>query len=507
MKRLKGPAPRLLLGGLCLLVGVALLTVSRPPDAWAIGPLGARVFLPMVTTGPGSAPGPSGTLPPGPSATPTLTPPPTATSTSTPTLTRSPTPTSTRVVLGGTSRLGIWTGSGSTTTASTVQNAGGRWTRLPLSWATIEPTLSNPATYNFRSYDGQLATFSAAGVTSIVEIRDSPSWAARTSCGPIDQPGGLTAFGSFVQAAVQHYMQAPYNIHYWELYNEPDGLTVQAAQEYGVNCFGANATTEAGYVSLLQTAYTAIKTTDPSATVVMGGLAYENTSLFNVNFLDQILQFTPSAAAYFDVANVHYFSSQAPNWSNYGSDIVGKVDALRTVMATHGVTKPVAVTELSWTSFPNPTPTDPSFQASQARYIAKVFARGLNLNLYAIIWFSLSDWNGEDYPYGLLDTNGVPKPSYTAFKAAAAEFGQASSVQPLAPSTVGVNGGVEGYRFDVGGTTRWVLWASPDGTSTQIVLPTGWTQVKDAQGNLLLAAGPQVPATYTLTDSPIFVEF
>src|SRR5207249_7265122 len=111
---------------------------------------------------------------------------------------------------------------------------------------------------------------------------------------------------------------------------------------------------------------------------------------------------TPSSASYFDVANLHYFSSQAPTWSTYGTDIAGKVGSLRQVMAHHQVVKPVAVTELSWTSSPIGAS---NLQSQQASYVAKVLSRGLNLDLYAMIWFSLYDYSGADYPYGLLDVN------------------------------------------------------------------------------------------------------
>ena len=43
---------------------------------------------------------------------------------------------------------------------------------------------------------------------------------------------------------------------------------------------------------------------DPNAMVLLGGLAYEDTSLFNVHFLDEILALTPSSASYFDVGTL-----------------------------------------------------------------------------------------------------------------------------------------------------------------------------------------------------------
>src|SRR5438874_12727972 len=64
---------------------------------------------------------------------------------------------------GSARHLGIWVGAGDSTTMVRLQNAGAKWTRVYLSWATIEPALTVPATYNFSSYDSELAAIAAAG--------------------------------------------------------------------------------------------------------------------------------------------------------------------------------------------------------------------------------------------------------------------------------------------------------------------------------------------------------
>ena len=59
----------------------------------------------------------------------------------------------------------------------------------------------------------------------------------------------------------------------------------------------------------------------------------------------------------------------------------------------------------------------------------------------------------------------------------------------------------------VGGQTRWVLWASPDGSQVQISIPAGATQAKDELGAAIPLAGSGLSTTYRLTDSPIYVDF
>jgi len=257
---------------------------------------------------------------------------------------------------------------------------------------------------------------------------------------------------------------------------------------------------------MLQIARSAIKSVDPNARIVLGGLAYErHPPCFNMDFLDEVLK--AGGAAYLDVINVHYFSSQNPTWSSHGWDIAGKVDAIREIMSRNGVNKPVFVTEVSWTSSPADSP---SILEEQARYVPKVLARGLAIDLYAMSWFMLSEWNVAGYPYGLLDKNLRPRPAYQVYQTAAAEFGGAGSVRPLPPSEVGAESGVEGYAFDVQGGERWLLWAEnyaiwPTPSPIQIRLPCRAYEARDKLGQSIPLRRDGTPAELMLDDSPIYV--
>jgi len=406
-------------------------------------------------------------------------------------------PPNTSVALGRSSRLGVWLGDGDSQTVGLLKTTGAKWTRLVVSWSTIEPTYAEPPSYDFGMYDQLFSAIAAAGMQPIVEIRGNPSWAAATSCGPINR---LDRFDAFVRAIVAHYMVPTYNVKHWEFYNEPENTSTTWGSFLG-GCFG---NTPDKYVEMLRVAYNAVKQTDGEAKVVLGGLALgQHTDpnegpIFNTAFLTQTLAL--NGGAYFDIANIHYFSSQNSQWSQYGLDIAGKANAIRQFMANYGVTKPVVATELSWTSTPADSPDTPE---QQARYVPKVLARGLANDLYAMTWFLLSEWNGADYPYGLLDIHEEPRPAYYAFRVAACEFGSARAVRPLSAGEVGVAGGVEGYVFDVSGQERWVLWSSADGTAVPVSLPRGIIRAADKLGRIIpLGNGP---AQITLDGSPIYL--
>jgi len=269
-------------------------------------------------------------------------------------------------------------------------------------------------------------------------------------------------------------------------------------------CFGK---TPDKYVDLLKAAYASVKEVDRDGKVVTGGMALgqyidpKEGPIFNTDFFDQVLAL--GGGDYFDIANIHYFSSQGGAWSSYGRDLIGKVTGVRQIMTRYGVTRPMMVTELGWTSSPKDSPDTPEMQA---RYVPKALARGLAVDLYAMTWFSLKDWEGADYPYGLMDVGGRLRPAYQAFQAAVSEFGDATAIRPLAPGELGVAGGVEGYAFSVGGKERWVIWA--EGTNQiHAMLPAGVFEARDKLGQAVTLPSGSSPKPIALGDSPLYIRF
>ncbi|MDO8671887.1 MAG: hypothetical protein Q7O66_10725 [Dehalococcoidia bacterium] len=411
-----------------------------------------------------------------------------------------PTPLPPPPTSGDRTRLAVFIGSGDAGTVNLLKGTGAKATRVTLEWSRVEANFTNPPTYDFY-LDSLLAALGAAGISPLVEIRNNPSWASSTNCGPIDKPGGQAAFSRFVQAIVSRYSRAPYNVKQWEFYNEADNRDMVTLGLWLGGCWGDY---PAQYASMLQAAYSAVKAADPAAQVLTGGLAHENTASFNMSFIDQIL--AAGAGNYFDVLNIHYFSSFEFAWSASGVDIIGKVQAVRQKMANYGVSKPVAVTEASWTSTPS---NSPNFAAAngeaQSRYVAKLLSRSLSLNLHMVVWFSLADWAGAGYPYGLLNVNNQQRPSYSAFQEASRQFDGAEFVRAVSPGDVGVTGGIEGYAFNAGGRWLWALWAT--GEPLAVTVPGAASSARNKMGQTIPLAGGGNPTSLQLDDSPIFVRF
>jgi len=349
---------------------------------------------------------------------------------------------------------------------------GMRWVRLPLYWRTIEPQNTTPQYYTWQpGFEQQLAGFSASGVQVILTLDSNPSWAATYLNGPIDRVG-IGELTQFVQAAVWRYSQPPYNVKHWEFYNEPDNGNVLFAEQ-GAGYFGH---TPGAYVDVLEAVYQPIKSVDPEAQVLLGGLAYDAwPDPFVEDFLDQVL--INGGAAYFDVMNFHYYPAFRANWEPYGHDILGKLTYLRNKLAAYGVQKPFACTETGWFTNPDAGGSD----EVQSRFVAQVFVRGASAELYPVIWFMLHDSPWDPRSWGLVDLELNPKPSYYAFQTLTTQLFRADYARTLGPEETGSEQ-VEAYEFTTPGHTIVVAWTNDDGTH-ELALEAVQVKVVDKFGN------------------------
>src|SRR5690606_32739206 len=119
--------------------------------------------------------------------------------------------------------------------------------------------------------------FSEQKLTPIIVISHTPTWAQQVpgaSCGPI-KPTALADFAKFMGEMASRYSKPPYNVHYWEIGNEPDVAPEQVPNDSVFGCWGNMSDPYYGgayYAEMLKVVYPAIKKADPLAQVVFGGL-------------------------------------------------------------------------------------------------------------------------------------------------------------------------------------------------------------------------------------------
>ena len=388
-----------------------------------------------------------------------------------------------------------------------------QWIRFSaFHWDAIEPTRTSPPTYRWWVVDeDSLRNASANGMEVIAIVQFTPYWAQKypgSYCGPIKE-SALDEFAQFLTALVSRYSQPPYNVHYWELGNEPDAPVWYNHSVFG--CWGEDGDTYYGgryYAQMLKTAYPVIKGADSQAKVLIGGLLLDRPSGGSDNsprFLEGIL--VGGGGPYFDIVSFHGYPQYSgytqdwelnfPAWNSRGGVVAGKVQFIRETLARYGYDKSIMHTESGLlcnerSSYCNP-PTSAFYQA-QAAYVPRLYVRNTAIDIMGTTWYTL---DGPGWRYGsLLDANQNPRLSYEAYQFMTEELEGAACASPV----VGY-ADVTGYVCSKPGKLVHVLW-SPDATPRAVTLPSNFSQAFDLYGNPITPSGDTIQVGF----APVYLE-
>ncbi len=167
-----------------------------------------------------------------------------------------------------------------------VASAGAAWVRYNgLIWSKVEPTVgARNWTWDYDSAhpqdntDYRLQNATKYKLTPILVIRSTPTWAQKMSgytCGPMTQ-STIDEFAKFVKDAVARYSAPPYNVMYYEIWNEPDVDPVSTKKDYPYGCWGdpndLNYYGGGYYAEVLKQVYPALKQANSNAQLLVGGL-------------------------------------------------------------------------------------------------------------------------------------------------------------------------------------------------------------------------------------------
>ena len=341
-------------------------------------------------------------------------------------------------------------------------SAGIHGTRLTAAWDAVEPT---KGTFNYQSVDSILATATANNLPMTAILGFSPTW-VNTNGGAFPT-GSLADWSTYVGNMVSRYNG---QIGYWEIWNEPDNAT------------GA---TPADYAQTVAAAYTAAKAANPNAQV---GLS---TGEVDVNWLRETI--VDGAADHFDFITLHPYSVLYNMSQGWEGDYLGIVKTIRTMLAANDPARanvPIIFTEIG---------DDDGYgyitDSIQAGDLVKSYSMGLAEGLTCIDWFEAHD--GDSGPFGLLDTNGNPRPSYHAMKSLTTALG----ATPVYQGWLQLNNQDYGFVFNTGAGAAMALWAPPGVTDS--VTFSASVQVINPQTEAVtsLPAG----SVLTLTNLPVLV--
>jgi hypothetical protein len=410
--------------------------------------------------------------------------------------------------------------------ADKAKNAGLSWIRSPaFSWKDIEPvdtrsSLGQP-TYDWTKVnEANLNNLAIRNLTIIGTIKFTPSWAQKyppnTYCGPVAQ-AYFDEFAQFVTALINRYGD---RVKYWEIGNEPDvdPSLVPGTSEFG--CWGdkndLNFYGGGYYAKMLEVVSPAIKTADPQAKLVIGGLLLDcdptNPPAGNpdgclpAKFFAGILDNNGkmNGANYFDILGFHTYAIYNGGnrdeidyrWKHRGGVVLGKIDFLRTVMTSYGVNKPIIVSEGALacpTGNTGCTPVGSAFFEAQADFVVWYYVRTWAEGLIGTIWYRL---DGESWRYcSLLDNNQNPKPAYNALSFLSLELAGATYIQKVTNYP-----NLRAYEFQSIGKHIWVMW-SPDGQAYTISLPPATIKVLNKYGVTITPVNNQIAV-----NSPVYIE-
>jgi hypothetical protein len=415
-----------------------------------------------------------------------------------------------------TSIFGVTIGTGAVgATADRAVAARTTWVRHGgFLWSEIEPTPGAREWSRVADFENESKALAAKGLTSIAVVRSTPEWAQQIpghSCAAI-KPEALDAFANFMRDLVARYSAPPYNIKYWEIWNEEDVAPSQAIPTSGFGCWGDMNDPYFGggaYGEMLKRVYPAIKQANPGAQVLLGGLLLDCDADHPVKgrdctesrFLEGILRTGGGSA--FDIVSYHGYAfwsgknedwdTSNPAWQPRGGVVLGKLQLIRETLARYQADKPVILSEAGLLCYQSNPNCGPRFFSAQASYLARVFARAWANRLIGAIWYTLEGPGWEKG--GLLDENQQPRPAYQALSFMAGLLQGAAYDGPRS------SGPIEGYAFRKG-ATRYELYWTNDDTPARMAWPAGTVAAYDMMGQPLPVTGADLEVNF----NPIFIE-
>jgi hypothetical protein len=291
--------------------------------------------------------------------------------------------------------------------------------RFPIYWSESEPA---PGVFDWRTTDARIASTSREGFDLLPFIYSSPPWATPTWVRmPVRAPAQRRAWSTFLRALIGRY--GPHG-DFWELHPELPERPLRTWQIWNEENDHRHAEASVrDYARLLRGSAPAIRSVDPGARIVLGGLYAapgEEPSTPAPQFLDRLYRYG-GIRGLFDAAALH------PYTFNPGLMAV-HIAELRAVMRRNGDGRtPLYITEFGWGSQTRAAGGD-GFEkgpATQAGYLKRAWAILLKnrrrWKLASAYWFTWQDvpaWStrcGFCDSTGLLGLDGEPKAALRGF--------------------------------------------------------------------------------------------
>lgn len=288
-----------------------------------------------------------------------------------------------------------------------MRQGGIQWTRFDWFWADMEPS---QGTYNFSKYDNIVTTANNYGIKIIAMVPQYgiPSWYRQDSSNYFSPPEDMQNYGTFMQALATHFKG---KILLYELGNEPD---LAGFWQPTPNVASFSAMVKAGYIG--------VKTGDPNAKVISGGISAANP----VPFVQGM--YANGIKGSFDYLGLHPYSwpYSPDDTTNYPQ--FAAISVIKNVMTGSGDTSQIMATEIGW---PSTLESGGVTEDTQAYYINRVYQK-IEYEAYqyvpiACIYDFIDDGTDRTNPednFGIMHYDWTMKPSYTIMQQVRANYNQ-----------------------------------------------------------------------------------
>lgn len=315
--------------------------------------------------------------------------------------------------------------------AELLRRCGISWVRERLTWGEVEPARGK---FQWGRYDAVADADVKRGLNVYQIFHSSPAWSRKD--GATNRfPDDLRDVYRFAMVASRHYKG---RVKAWEVWNEADieGFTPE---------------TGADYAAFLKAAYLGFHAGDPAIKVTQVSFAMPTGAFADALYRND----TPS---YFDIFNYHIYA----NVADYSGRAQVHFNALDRY---HAPKAPVWLTEAGIALHAvNGTLTDDD-RRRQAEFLPKSFATSLACGTDRHFFFVFPHYLENGVEFGLMDSEMLPYPGYSALAATVSLLGEARylGTVPLGQPAI------HALAFDNGNGTTVVAWR--EGTPGSVAVP------------------------------------
>lgn len=292
--------------------------------------------------------------------------------------------------------------------------------RMDVSWSGIEP--APPAADGSRSFrwdgvDRQVTELAAAGLRAYPLLAYSTSWSGVASGDMMSRPADPALFAGWAAEVARRYgangtfwaehpelEPRPFTVY--EVWNEPNAMRFWREQ----------ATAPEDYADLYALTRAALKSVDPSARAVTGGLVDRGAE----TFLRRMFKHRPELKAQVDAISYHPYLYSP-------SGMVRRIKDLRwTLRSVKAARIPIELTETGWSTTEVSETTRAKWMGDLTRRLQDPALNVTRMVPYASLTSEEDTGNWEQW-FGLFNADGTAKPSMRAWATAIGSLSRAQA--------------------------------------------------------------------------------